>query len=350
MTRRRRAAAVLALACRAPSAAGPASAHHGAAPPPPQPTAPRRAADPTPPTRPRPPPFTRRHRTPSPAAPGSVTAKVGASRRCSMRSRRARPLGNARSTALGSGARARTAFLSAVYGRDHADFETAHGAAGDRADPQWITLRDPDHKIPFKLINDGHARPAADGRRLRHRVGPRGLPRHAVVRRGVRPLPRCTPTRTGKVLEAPIPLPDVKSPDYPADFPRAARGPGQPRQLGRLRGHGDLARRPHAVPDARGPGRRRRPARRGASTSSTSAAAATPPSAATYLIDDPSSVVSDLYALDDHQLRRRWSATATMGATTVHKQAFAIDLRRATPPARWPSARSSTSSTCATRR
>ena len=65
-----------------------------------------------------------------------------------------------------------------------------------------------------------------------------------------------TPTRTGKVLEAPIPLPGVRSPDYPAT--PAAR-PRQPRLLQRLRGHGDLARRPHAVPDARGPaGRRRR--------------------------------------------------------------------------------------------
>jgi hypothetical protein len=32
-------------------------------------------------------------------------------------------------------------------------------------------------------------------------------------------------SNSGKVLQAPIPLPDVKSPDYPLDYPAPLRGP-----------------------------------------------------------------------------------------------------------------------------
>ncbi len=93
-----------------------------------------------------------------------------------------------------------------------------------------------------------------DRRRLRHRVVPHRPQGHAVVRRRVRSLP--APHRRHRQ--------GARGADPAAWRPLAGlSGPAgrneQPRLLQRLRGHGDLARRPHAVPDARGPaGRRRR--------------------------------------------------------------------------------------------
>ena len=184
----------------------------------------------------------------------------------------------------------------------------------------WITLRDPRRPVPFELVNEDTAALLTGGdfdvesvRRDRRgdlwfgdEFGPFLL--HTDAR--------------GIVLEAPIPLPGVSSPDYPAP----TRGP-EPRPLQRLRGHGDLARRADAVPDARGPaGRRRRqddpadvhvrhrqaplrgrPPRRTASPT-------------------PSHLVSDLTALD----ARRFVSLERdnlQGPAAEHKQAFVVDTR-----------------------
>jgi glycerophosphoryl diester phosphodiesterase len=44
-------------------------------------------------------------------------------------------------------------FLLRVY-KVHADFETARGGPGTVQILKAITLRDPDHRIPFKIVND----------------------------------------------------------------------------------------------------------------------------------------------------------------------------------------------------
>jgi hypothetical protein len=215
-------------------------------------------------------------------------------------------------------------FLLRVYDV-HADFETARGGSGTVRILKWITLRDPDHKIPFKLINDATPDRLLTG-------GDFDIESVREDYRGTLwfgeefgPFLLHTDA-TGKVLEAPIPLPDVKSPDYPADFPAPIAGPANlnssagfegiaispdgrtlyPTLEGPAAGDDPLTRRMYQF-DIRN---RRYAAKR-----------------RTYHIDDPSWSVSDLYALDDHHLVAL-ERDGTMGATTVHKQAFAIDLRK----------------------
>jgi hypothetical protein len=115
-------------------------------------------------------------------------------------------------------------FLLRLY-KVHADFRTTNPSSGngDVTVLDTITLHDPDHKIPFRLVNDGtpdrlltggdfdieSVRQTSKGDFwFGEEFGPFLLHVDA----------------TGKVLEAPIPLPDVKSPDYPADFPAPVQG------------------------------------------------------------------------------------------------------------------------------
>ena len=113
-------------------------------------------------------------------------------------------------------------FLLRLY-KVRADFKTARGGSGDVTILDTITLRDPDHKIPFKIVNDAttdrlltggdfdleSVRRTDDGSFwFGEEFGP------FLVHVGA----------TGKVLEAPIPLPDVKSKDYPADYPAPIPG------------------------------------------------------------------------------------------------------------------------------
>ena len=113
-------------------------------------------------------------------------------------------------------------FLLRVY-KVHADFETAHGGPGTVRILQAVTLRDPDHRIPFKLVNDATPDRLLTGGDFDIESVRKDYRGDAVVRRGVRPLPPAH-RRHGKVLEAPIPLPDVKSPDYPPDYPSPVAG------------------------------------------------------------------------------------------------------------------------------
>lgn len=104
-------------------------------------------------------------------------------------------------------------FLLRVY-RVAADFETARGGSAAVRILNWITLHDPDKQVPFGIITEATAdrlltggdfdpesmRMAQDGTLwFGEEFGPFLLHTDA----------------TGKVLEAPIPLPDVESPDNP---------------------------------------------------------------------------------------------------------------------------------------
>ena len=103
-----------------------------------------------------------------------------------------------------------------------ADGETARGSRGGVR--TVITLRDREHRIPFaivvratgdRMLNDGDF----DNESLR-------VDRQGDLRFGDEsgPFPAHT-DRSGKVLEAPIALPDLKSPDYPPDHPRPSPAP-----------------------------------------------------------------------------------------------------------------------------
>ena len=146
---RRAVTTVLALAIGA-LAAAPASAHHGPPPPLPQPTLLARAILPSDATAPA--PFPGAPDTEPAPAPGSVQPVGGFSALLDAP-------GFATYWAMpynGFGTKANShSFLLRVY-KVHADFETAHGGEGGSGVEilKWVTLRDPDHKIPFKIVND----------------------------------------------------------------------------------------------------------------------------------------------------------------------------------------------------
>lgn len=104
-------------------------------------------------------------------------------------------------------------FLLRAY-RIRPDFETAAGGSGEVSVGEFVQLRDPDRRIPFEITNEeSEDRPLTgadfdiesvrrDGRGdlwFGDEFGPFLLHTDA----------------TGRVLEAPIPLPDVKSPENP---------------------------------------------------------------------------------------------------------------------------------------
>jgi hypothetical protein len=317
---RRAATTVLALAIAA-LAAAPASAHHGGPPPPPpQPTLLARAILPADATAPA--PFPGAPNTEPAPAPGSVQPVGGFSALLDAP-------GFANYWAMpdnGFGTKANShSFLLRVY-KVHADYETARGGSGTVKILRSITLRDPDHKIPFKIINDATPDRLLTG-------GDFDIESFREDYRGTLwfgeefgPFLVHTDT-TGKVLEAPIPLPDVKSPDYPPDYPSPVAGAANlnssagfegmaissdgrtlyPTLEGPVAGDDPLTRRMYQF-DIRS--RHYAPKRR------------------IYHLDDATWSVSDLVALDDHHFVAL-ERDGTMGATTVHKQAFAIDLRRA---------------------
>jgi hypothetical protein len=108
-------------------------------------------------------------------------------------------------------------FLLRLY-KVKADFETARGGSGEVEILDWITLRDPRERVPFEIVTEGTSERLLTG-------GDFDIESVRMDRRGdlwfgeeFGPFLLHT-DRTGKVLEAPIPLPDVKSPSYPPDFP-----------------------------------------------------------------------------------------------------------------------------------
>jgi hypothetical protein len=87
-----------------------------------------------------------------------------------------------------------------------------------------IHLRDPNHRIPFELVNEATEQRYLTG-------GDFDIESFRIDRRGTLwfgdefgPFLLHTDA-TGKVLEKPIPLPGVRSPDYPADYPPSAPAP-----------------------------------------------------------------------------------------------------------------------------
>jgi hypothetical protein len=114
-------------------------------------------------------------------------------------------------------------FLLRLY-KVRADWETAHGGRGDVRIVDVITLHDPDHRIPFAIVDD------VTGDRLLtggdFDIESVRVDRHGDLWFGDEFGPFLLHTnRTGRVLEAPIALPDVKSPDYPPDYPAPFAGP-----------------------------------------------------------------------------------------------------------------------------
>jgi hypothetical protein len=315
----RRAATILLALAMGALAAAPASAHHGSAPPPPQPTLLARAILPADATSAA--PFPGAPNTEPAPAPGSVQPVGGFSALLDAP-------GFATYWAMpdnGFGTKANSqSFLLRVY-KLHADFETARGGAGAVEVLRSITLRDPDHRIAFKLINDATPDRLLTG-------GDFDIESVRVDHRGTLWFgdefgPFLVHTdATGKVLEAPVPLPDVKSPDYPPDYPSPVAGAANlagsngfegmaispdgrtlyPTLEGPVAGDDPLTRRMYEFDI---------PRRRYTSTRRT------------YRMDDPTFLLSDLTALDRHRLVAR-ERDNTQGATTVHKQGFVIDLRR----------------------
>ncbi|MCW2982766.1 MAG: hypothetical protein JWR63_336 [Conexibacter sp.] len=113
-------------------------------------------------------------------------------------------------------------FLLRLY-KIHASFRTAKGGSGAVKVLDAITLRDPAHRIPFAIVNGATKERLLTG-------GDFDIESVRQTKRGdfwfgeeFGPFLVHTDA-TGKVLDAPIPTPDVKSPDYPADFPAPVAG------------------------------------------------------------------------------------------------------------------------------
>ena len=224
---------------------------------------------------------------------------------------------------FGSKANSRS-FLLRVY-RVHARFETKRGGDGTVKILDWITLRDPKHKIPFAIVREETSQRLLTGADFD--IESMRVDRDGNLWFGEELGPFFVKTdRTGKVLRAPIPLPDVKSPDYPADVPAPVDGEANlarsngfegmavscdgRRLLATLEGPviGDdpLARRVYefSIVKNRYTGRRW-----------------------TYRVSDPTLLVSDLTALDCGRFVSL-ERDNFQGAAAVHKRGFVVKLRR----------------------
>jgi hypothetical protein len=207
----------------------------------------------------------------------------------------------------------------------HADFETARGGDGDVTILGSITLRDPRRRLPFEIVNEDTDQRLLTG-------GDFDIESFRIGRRGdlwfgdeFGPFLLHTDL-TGRVLEAPIPLPDVKSPDYPADFPAPVAGPANLASSNGFEGMALSRDGRKLYPTLEGPVTGDDPAtrrmyefdlRKGEYTEKRR----------TYRLADPSYLVSDLTALDDRRLISL-ERDNFQGAEAAHKQGFVVDLRR----------------------
>lgn len=222
---------------------------------------------------------------------------------------------------FGSKANSRS-FLLRVY-RVRTDLRTARGGSGNVEVLDEVTLRDPDGRIPFGIVNGATSERLLTGGDLdleSMRVDGNGD-----LWFGEEFGPFIVHTdATGKVLEAPIPLPGVRSPDYPADAPGAG-----PATLGRSSGFEGMA--------ISKDGKTLYPVLEGAVTGDD------PTTRRVYAFDlrtrrytdrlpdyrvaDRSYLVSDLTALDAHRFVALERDNA-QGAGARHKRGFVVDLRR----------------------
>ena len=237
-------------------------------------------------------------------------------------------------------------FLLRVY-RVRTDFETARDRRGDDDDRggddddrrgddddrggdgsveilNWITLRDPDRRIPFAIINGSTPERLLTG-------GDLDLESFRIARNGTLWFgeefgPFLVHTdASGRVLEAPLPLPDVKSPDYPPDFPPPYAGPPN---LGSSSGFEGMA--------LSKDGKRLYPALEGPVTGDDGTVRRVyefdlrkrryTAARRSYRVADPSFLVSDLTALDGHRLVSL-ERDNFQGAAARHKRGFVYDLR-----------------------
>jgi hypothetical protein len=184
-----------------------------------------------------------------------------------------------------------------------------------------INLRDPGHRIPFKLVND-------DTRQRYLTGGDFDIESFRIDRRGTLwfgdefgPFLLHTDA-TGRVLERPIPLPGVRSPDYPADYPPPAPAPN----LASSNGFEGMA----ISPD----GRTLHPTLEGPLADDADktirrmftfdiAKGRYVGGYRTYHVSDPSYLVSDVAALDGHRFVSL-ERDNFQGPAAVHKQAFVV--------------------------
>jgi hypothetical protein len=180
-----------------------------------------------------------------------------------------------------------------------------------------ISLRDPNHKIPFALVNDGTKERYLTG-------GDFDIESFRIDRRGTLwfgdefgPFLLHTDL-TGKVLEAPIPLPGVRSPDNPL--------PGPAPNLASSNGFEGMAISPDGrtlYPTLEGPlaGDADKTIRR--SFTFDIAKRRYEKGYRVYHVADPTYLVSDLTALDKHRFVSL-ERDNFQGPAAVHKQAFVV--------------------------
>jgi hypothetical protein len=309
-------AAITALALAASAiAAAPAAAHHG---PPPPPSLVARAILPADATAPA--PFPGVINTDPAPAPGSTQPVGGFS---ALLSGGRGDLWAMPDNGFGNKANSHS-FLLRVY-KVHPNYETARGGPGTVDIEKWITLRDPDHKIPFKLVNDATPDRLLTG-------GDFDIESIRVDYRGTLwfgdefgPFLLHTDA-TGKVLEAPIPLPDVKSPDYPADYPAPFAGPANLNSSGGFEGMAISPDGRTLYPTLEAPVAGDNPLTRRMYQFDIRSRRYTT-KRWTYPIGDATWSVSDLTWFDGHRLIAL-ERDGTQAVTTGHKQGFVIDLRK----------------------
>jgi hypothetical protein len=215
-------------------------------------------------------------------------------------------------------------FLLRVY-LVRADFETARGGDGNVQILDWITLRDPARRLPLEIVNEDTPERLLTGGDFdieSFRIG-----RGGDLWFGDEFGPFLLHTdRTGRVLEAPIPLPDVKSPDYPADFPAPFDGPANLASSNGFEGMALSEDGKKLYPTLEGPVAGDDPATRRMYEFDLREGAYTE-KRRTYRLADPSYLVSDLTALDERRLVAL-ERDNLQGAAAMHKQGFVVDLKR----------------------
>jgi hypothetical protein len=218
-------------------------------------------------------------------------------------------------------------FLLRVY-RVRAGLTRRSDGTGDVRILEWITLRDPDRKIPFAIVTEDTPDRLLTG-------GDFDIESFRVDRRGdlwfgdeFGPFLLHTDA-TGKVLDAPIPLPDVKSPDYPADFPAPFDGPAN---LARSNGFEGMALSPDGrtlYPTLEGPVTGDEPSFRRMYEFDIRSRNYEP-GHRLYRVGSSAFLVSDLTALDRHRFVAL-ERDNFEGLAAAHKQGFVVDLRRTRP-------------------
>jgi glycerophosphoryl diester phosphodiesterase len=223
---------------------------------------------------------------------------------------------------FGSKANSRS-FLLRLY-RVRTEWETVRGGEGEVEILDWITLHDPDHRVPFEIVTEETSERLLTG-------GDFDIESVRADRRGDLWFgdefgPFLVHTNAmGRVLEAPIPLPDVKSPDYPPDFPAPFEGAAN---LGRSNGFEGMALSVDGktlYPILEGPVAGDDPTLRRMyefdidSRSYTGAVRR-------YKVASSAFLVSDLTALDNRRLLAL-ERDNFEGVAAQHKRAFVVDLR-----------------------